>query len=146
MIMKKFFLALCVMFALVGFVSNANADFATGLVIGNMLGGNMLGGNDVSRGGSEANVLYVMPRVSERIKEPLQMRTVVSADTCVRTDGNTLSEDFVNSIDNSGKYEVLQVLRVQNVDTTRCFRYWFTYIEKNYVIPVEQLSQPKTPQ
>jgi len=87
---------------------------------------------------SSAIVLYTLADVSRRVKDPLGIRlSSISIDysrggmediNCKKT----FRELFSQQIEESEKYEILQIVRVF-LGTRACI--WFAYIEKESVLP-----------
>ena len=117
----------------------ARAGFGTGVIVGVMIS------RGQSVGSGDSNVLYVMPRVCERVKEPLEMKMTAtysmyfgphSSDA-----GKSLKELFKETVTGSDKYEILQVTRVLDSKDLAKAVVWFVYIEKELVVPLEKLPK-----
>lgn len=146
--MKGFASALVVISLLFGSAVQARAQvsFLAGMVVGGVL----FGGD--AQGGGSANVLYVLPRASERVRDPLAVRLVSSYEDNFYKGAlakKSLFEIFafsLNSWDSSkmaSKYEILQIVRAIDGSNTERASIWFAYIEKEKVIPLNQLSPLK---
>lgn len=117
--------------------------FLFGVIAGSSLSS---GGTTVHGGDGSANVLYLMPRVAERISDPLAMRVMATAgggDDCAgviarRNFGNmTLRQHFAATVSQPERYEVLQVVRTMRPDGANCL--WFTFIERDKIRPLASL-------
>jgi hypothetical protein len=111
-----------------------------------VLGAGIAGNNDSVGNSGGMNLLYVMPRATERISDPLGMRQ--TSTECLyyngSNNGRTIREAFAATIQDSEQYEMLQVVRTSAADSTGCLRYWITFIEKDKVIPLELLPPVET--
>jgi len=142
-------------------IANAQGGFILGLVTGGLL----FGDGTQTGAGNSANVMYTMARASERVKEPLQIRQVaIGVELYVadsyRPGGDvvlTLEEEFGRAISiyngqakdykkpplkSAETYEILQAARLFN-ERGQIGGILFTFIEKNKVIPLDQLPKLK---
>ncbi len=131
--------------------ARAQMGFITGLAVGSVLFG-----DEKQFSGSGVIVLYTAPRVAERIKDPLNVRM---GNVGYRFGGEgahkSVSELFGDVLSNKNQdrnhvkkldpthYEVLQVLLMPDIQNKNYGTVWFFYIEKNQVIPLEQLPAQK---
>ncbi|MBI2054781.1 MAG: hypothetical protein HYT39_01635 [Candidatus Sungbacteria bacterium] len=149
--MRKFFATGLVGLALLaGPTSVAQAQCLLCGVIGFAIGSSTSGVNatpqDVSGGGGA--VLYIAPRISERITEPLAVRIAstpvagFSSDTGwnYKWKGMTIQQIFEKTVKNPEQFVVLEVMRVVNPSNTNAATFWFAYLEKHKVVPLERLT------
>jgi hypothetical protein len=145
---RKFFVSSIVsLVLLVAIPMTANASVGS-LVAGMLLGSSMSSNDDESvQAEGNANVLYLMPRVIERVTDPLGMRltSVRTLDASFRS-GHSVREIFHGLSFPKGKtaenYEVLQVVRVMDRGDADNPCLWFTYIEKDKIISLNELPAP----
>lgn len=137
-------------------VSLIRAAYAqAGFVLGMVLGSSMSGGDEVI-GSGNANILYVMPRAAERVKDPLKIRlrstdilwfAVDQSKSEFRNDrytgGMHLRQIFARVEPNTESFEVLQVMRVFHPQHVSGASVWFAYTEKENVIPLKNLPKSK---
>ena len=118
--------------------ASAQASFLFGVVVGSALSSGTASSSEVS-----PNVIYSMPRVAERVREPLAIRIVAS--DCFRNsdsrNGKSVMEYFIGSVRDWAEYEILQAVRTTAADNTGCVRIFFAFIEKSKVRPLENLPQ-----
>lgn len=145
--MKKIFLVVLSAIVLFSFAPKANSQsFLLGMVTGALLFG-----DGEQAGGGTGSVVYTLPRASERVKDPLGVRT---SSTSASFSGNynenngvTWRELFNKSIVNEKKkyspndLEILQIVRVINPGNLEYATFWFSYIEKEKVVPLDQLPK-----
>jgi hypothetical protein len=97
---------------------------------------------DGSYSDTAATVIYTISNVSERVKNPLEIR-MASTWGCFKngdmgfTGHPTLRELFERAVKDSQKYEVLQVVRALS-ETSSYATIWFAYIEKESILPLKQ--------
>ncbi len=101
-----------------------------------MIVGSAMSSGSTVQGDAMANILYTAPRVSERVTDPLGMRTAY-----VRAGTDTLREQFSKIRGDAIKFEILQVMRVMDQGNADRVYLWFVYIEKEKVIPLDQLPK-----
>lgn len=128
--------------------AHAQAGFIWGVVAGAML----FGGDDGAAAGSGINVVYTMPRASERVQNPMGIRFVTYRDCGASV---AIWEMFRYALKVNHLYEgtpnpetmqeVLQVVRVFLPSNAGCANFWFAYVDKQSVIPLEKLGQKPTP-
>ncbi len=105
---------------------------------------------DVS--GNGGAILYIAPRISERINEPLAVHIASSLSSGFsdgkernwyrKWQGSTIQEIFDRTVDHSDRYVILEVMRVIQPSEVEAAVFWFAYLEKNKVVPLEKLSPP----
>jgi len=141
---------------LVNIPSVSHADFTTGMIVGGIFGAAISGGSESS--GINENMLYVAPRIGERIADPLSIRLICTNSSLFdagwkrggstwnnRGDqaGKTIQQLFDSTVDNPNQYVILQVVRVINQGNNTSAVFWFAYIEKEKVIPLDKLPPIK---
>jgi len=117
--------------------AQAQASFLFGLVIGMSISPD---GRTIN--GGDQNLLYVLPRAAERIKDPLAMQT--AASECDTYGRQTIREIFESRVYNPKKKEILQVVRTACGGSTTSVVLWFVFTDKENVTPLEKL--PPLPQ
>ena len=132
--MRKLFVSCITSIALLAAIPSM-ASAQSSLLLGMMIGSAMSSGS--IQGDISPNVLYVMPRAAERIKDPLAMRTAQSGPSY---DKYPIRERFNAAIGRGAdNYELLQVVRVADQGNADRIYLWFTYIDKSLVTPLAQL-------
>lgn len=120
----------------------AQAGFGTGIIVGMVLSSS----NNVV-GSGDSNVLYVLPQVNERVKDPLKMKiaaTYLKSFAPGSSDTNKSLEDlFRETISGADRYAILQVIRVLKPQNLQEAVIWFVYIEKELVALLEKPPQAK---
>ncbi len=146
--MHKFFVVGVISFALfVAIPLVAQADFLLGMAVGSAMSS---GDDDQATGNGGGDVLYTAPRIAERISNPLEIRIIASKSQCFSSKGDfsyggncggmAIQEIFNHVIEGKeSQYIILQVKRVVGTNNQWCVL-WFTYIEKDKIIPLEKLS------
>jgi hypothetical protein len=149
--MRKFFVSGLVSLALFASVSStAQAQCLLCGTVGFALGSSTSAHaslQDVSAGSGGA-VLYVAPRISERINDPLGVHIAVSdtrrfsmnrGDSSGPGKGMTIQQIFNITVKEADRYIVLEVMRVINPNYTNVAVFWFAYLEKEKVTPLDKL-------
>jgi hypothetical protein len=137
--MRKLLLALFFCFVLVPGI--AQACLLCGAV------GYALGSNSSQGGGSAGAVLYIAPRIAERIVDPLAVHIVSSATRNYsnigrhvagtdRWEGLTIQQIFERTVQRHEQYVVLEVVRIVHPEENASATFWFTYIEKEKLLPL----------
>ncbi len=119
-----------------------------GFALGSSSGG-------TSAGPSGGAVIYVAPRLAERLAEPLAVRFTSTPPIRFSTSaGNwepgkttiTLQEMFARTLLNAEKFDILEVLRIVDGAHGNVATFWFVYIEKEKLKPLDQLPPPAAKQ
>ena len=152
---RRFGMILILAVLLIGFAASrayAQASFLFGLGAGMLLGS---GGDGTTVAAAGATVIYGTPRVSERVKDPLGIKFASISVRPVSEDlgngsfrlskdvGITLFAMFARVEKNPERYEVLQVVRIFDGQYPYIAAFWFSYVPKESVIPLEQLPSMK---
>jgi len=130
--------------------AHAQASFIFGMVVGSALSSS--GDTTVANQGA-MNIMYVMPRVAERVTDPLGVRS--AASPCYlyseeKPDGwgwtrvyhpYSLREFFAKTVENPDKYTILQAVRTTAATETGCVRMIFAFIENDKIRPLESLPR-----
>ena len=121
-------------------------------VIGYAIGS--AGSSDSSNVGvpKDGMVLYVAPRISERVSNPLDVRIAASQRAGFSNYkywklsmwGSSIQQIFNASVENPQDYSILEVMRVLIPDQNDAAIFWFAYIERDKLLPLEKLSTPST--
>ena len=135
-------------------IPTANAQI--GFLLGTMTGAILFGGDDQQFGASSANVVYTLPRASERVTDPLGIKFASTPKLSFRVPssyngrpsynvdetalGSTIYSLF-RSVESRGNYEILQVIRVIDSQSPATAVFWFAYIEKEKVLSLEALKK-----
>jgi hypothetical protein len=135
------------MFAGIPSIANAQCLLCgiIGFAIGSSTSGAKATPQDVSGGGA---VLYIAPRIAERITEPLSVRIAStpvagfssSTDWTYKWKGMTIQQIFEKTVDKPEQYVVLEVMRVVNPSNPNAANFWFAYLENEKVTPLDKLS------
>jgi hypothetical protein len=158
--MKNLFrTALLAMGLIFGVSQAAHAQmFLLGLGTGLILGS---GGDTTVAGSGGPSVIYVAPRVSERVEDPLGIKMTVvtiwpgnryvrgnsSRGEHLRSKGNLslrqiFSYNWSESLRKEAeKYTILRIVRAIDGQCVRCAAIWFSYIENSKVIPLSRLPK-----
>ncbi|MDP3958247.1 MAG: hypothetical protein Q8Q36_02155 [bacterium] len=149
--MRKFFATSLVGLALLaGIPSVAQAQCLLCGIIGFAIGSSTSGVNahpqDVSGGGGA--VLYIAPRISERITEPLAVRIASTpvagfssgTEWKYKWKGTTIQQIFEKTVEKPEQFVVLEVMRVVSPSDINAATFWFAYLEKDKVVPLERLT------
>jgi hypothetical protein len=137
--MRKFFasgLTALALLATVPSVAYAQTSFIFGMIVGAALSSD---GQSTSGDGT-ANVLYLMPRAAERIKDPLALRT--GASDCAQFGKLTIKQTFEAKMHNAAKMEIVQVVRTSCGGSTSSVALWFVFTERENIVPPHQLPPP----
>ncbi|MES2203550.1 MAG: hypothetical protein V4474_04485 [Patescibacteria group bacterium] len=138
--MRKLIVAGLVGLSLLAAPSAKAGGFILGMVVASM----MSSGSHTLQA-DMPNVLYVMDRVAERVTDPLGMRTGTMSIRDMN--GITIRGAFKKMFEAAGRpqadenHEILQVLRVSHEGTGGIIYLWFTYIEKDKLVPIEKLPK-----
>lgn len=136
--MKKAIVLLLLVLALIGVsapVANAQISFLFGVAVGASLSG----GDKVVNGGISGNTIYILPRVSERVKNPLSIQFAQFDFWQDANNGMSLYTMFKRVEPAAERYEVLEVLRMIKPANQAQAVFWFAYTEKGNVLPLEVL-------
>ncbi len=120
-------------------VAHSQVSFLLGLGAGALLFG------DGEQSGSSAGVLYTLPDVSKRVKNPLEIRlSSISGRFDLNSKGGGASglrywDLFILAIEKQdpSKFEILQIVRVFRGDDPHRAAIWFAYIEKEKVLSAQ---------
>lgn len=123
-------------------LANANI-FALGL-----LAAAAAGSDSVEEENVGVNVLYTLPRVRERLVNPLGVRLVSTPalrldcqpDDGVCRKGMTLVELFQEEVKEADKFVLLQVLRVMHRSDSYKAYFWFVFTEPENLRPISELE------
>jgi len=112
----------------------------TSFILGAVFGALLFGDGDQT--GTAATIIYTVPEVSKRVKNPLEIRMVsiqgsFSEDYGQFIGRHTLRELFEKSVKDSKKYEILQVVRVFKGDSPQYAAIWFAYIERENLLSLK---------
>lgn len=149
---NKFVSALVVTVAMFVSIPAAQAQCLLCGVIGFALGSSSGDNASPMRAGGGGSVLYVAPRIAERISNPLEVHIAstnylrfykISDRVPEYTMGHTVQQVFDKTVPNSGKYVILEVMRVISPENASVAVFWFAYIEKEKMHSLESLVQPK---
>jgi len=113
----------------------------TSFLLGTAFGALLFGDGDHT--GTAATVIYTLPKASERVKNPLEIRMASIQGSFAHRYSNyfgqrTLRELFGESVKNPEKYEIIQVVRVFTGESPQGAAIWFAYIEKESLLPLKQ--------
>lgn len=138
--MRLFFAAMTAVTMLFGSmqVAQAQASFLLGMLLGSAMSGDVVQGSE-----GNPNLVYVAPRVAERVKDPMDLRFV---SVGFRNDnglyGMTMRQLFARALPNpkeADKYEVVQIIRIASQGSAYDPYVWFTYIDRSLLIALEKL-------
>lgn len=94
--------------------------------------------------------LYEMPRAQERVKNPLEMRVVSTANTSFshgsHLRAHSLLELFQTTLGKdtpASRFEIIYVALAPDPSSKSYAAVWFFYITKDHVIPINELPPPK---
>lgn len=115
-------------------------------VAGYMIGSS---GAGQSTGAGGGNTLYVAPRISERLGDPLAVHIAASDMWTFSSKlwgnegahGATLRDLFANSVEEYEKFTILEVKRVISPGNIKKAVFWFAYIEKDQLKPLSELPE-----
>ncbi|MDP3999704.1 MAG: hypothetical protein Q8P76_03905 [bacterium] len=116
-----------------------------------MVTGAVLFGGDETTVGNSSNIIYTLPRASERVKDPLAIRLQSKEFNFAQEyagnygGGKTLRALFHEIVRDAGKFTILQVVRVFDESKQESATIWFAYTETSNVIPLEKLPPRKKP-
>lgn len=138
--MKRVISLLSLVLALIGAsasVANAQISFLFGVAVGASLSG----GDQVVNGGISGNTIYILPRVSERVKNPLSIQ--FAQFDFWQNANNSMSLYSMFKIVEPGAegYEVLEVVRVIKPANQTQAVFWFAYTVKSNVLSLEVLPK-----
>ncbi len=143
--MSKFLATLLLSFSLFLPAPAANAQCLLCGVIGFALGS----ADSDQYGGGSGNVIYVAPRISERLlADPLEVKITTSGRLyMVRGSfknfaGSSIQEIFDMTVLDSQKYTVLEVMRMVGPSSLDTTYFWFAYIENEKMRPLSDLPPP----
>lgn len=131
---------------MLGFGVTAPMRAEGGFLLGAVTGALLFGGDDVTVG-SSSSILYTAPRVSERVKDPLKMKMVATDNSsftkdcygpCDVVNGKSIEDMFYILVKDGSKYEILQVVRIFSNSSNSAASIWFTYIDKSFMIPLNE--------
>ncbi len=88
-------------------------------------------------------VLYTVPRIAERVKNPLDV--MMESTDGTYPNGETLQQKFYHVVRNADQYVILEVLRFFGPEHPSRIILVFTYTERRNVIPIEKLPPEKKP-
>lgn len=146
--MKKTANALAMSALLISGLTVAQPAQGGGFLLGLATGAILFGGDETTVGNG-SNIIYTLPRVSERVKDPLLIRLVsqeLSFDiTGYGGAGKTLWELFKERVENADKFTILQIVRVFDESQQTRAAIWFAYTETTNIIPLEKLPARKKP-
>lgn len=115
----------------------SQAGFMAGLATGALLFG------DGDHPGTAATVIYTLPKVSERVKNSLEIKMVAIYGYFAPTPMEkhlgelSLQQIFDQAVKKSDKFVILQVARFIKGDYPVGAAIWFAYIEKENVLPLK---------
>lgn len=148
--MRKLFVGgLLALAMLVGSVTTAQAQCAGCFIFGYILGSSTGGSTDVQeRAATNGEVIYVLPRLAERINDPLDIRVATTGQQSFEagSKGGWSFQDLFNELlgDKSDKYTVLRVKEVLDPQNpTWRSAYWFYFIENEKLKPLDLLPPPQ---
>lgn len=146
--MRKIFVNVLASFVLLTGASVAQAQCLLCGIVGFALGSSASSAAGNAGGGGA--VLYIAPRIPERITDPLGVRLVASRQMGFSDQywknpmgGATIQNIFDKTVAGSNQYVVLEVVRVIAPEQNEVAVFWFAYIEKGKVLPLEKLPSPK---
>ncbi len=142
--MLKFLFAFLVSASFFFPVTIANAQSIFYSAFGYALGSTS---TDGYRGGGGGNIIYMAPRVAERLKvDPLEVRlmSTVSLDvyTPRKTGGKSIQEIFSSVVRESEKFTLLEVILIIDQSDPSGANFWFAYIEKEKLRSLSDLASP----
>lgn len=125
------------LFAGIPSIAHAQASFIFGMIVGTALSSD---GNSVGAGDSTANMLYLMPRAAERIKDPFALQT--GASDCFQYGKLTFKQMFDATVYDVAKKEIVQILRVTCNGSTNRIVLWFVFTDRENIVPLDKLPPP----
>lgn len=136
--MRSFFTAIAAMILVA--CTQAPAHSQVGFLLG-LGAGAMIAGGDAHSGAS-SNILYTLPRASERVVSPLKMRHSVKGT--YGHPGQTLQQYFEATFDKPASASTFEILQVSRATGNGEVVYlWFLYTEKDNVLALEKLPVRK---
>lgn len=103
---------------------------------------------------ADSTVLYILPDLSNRIKNPLLIRMATTKNMTFsnanylsvdnKAFGRSIYELFLETVPSAQNYELLQVIKAIDEIKQDDATIWFAYIEKDKVLPLVQ-EQAKKP-
>lgn len=149
--MKKILSAVLSVFLVLGAAQAAQAQLV--FLAGMGVGAAMTSGDDNCRSYSEQNyvrVMYQLPKLAERVKDPLSVAFVVIKDDLAFNGGGggqleniSMRDVFASAVRPRGpaeKFEILEVAMYINRDDPRQATIWFAYCPKEQVASNELFS------
>lgn len=117
--------------------AHAQISFLFGVAVGASLSG----GDQVVNGGISGNTIYILPRVSERVKNPLSIQFAQFDFWQDANNGMSLYTMFKRVEPVAERYEVLEVVRMIKPANQAQAVFWFAYTEKSNVLSLEALPK-----
>ena len=113
---------------------------AQGFIVGIVVGMALSSDGKSPGGGDMSNVLYLMPRATERIRDPLELHTVASH--CDSYGKQSLRQVFKGTVHREhADKEILQVVRVPCNGNTSALVLWFVFTDKSNLRALAELPQ-----
>lgn len=147
--MKKLVLAF-VMMVMVVAVATPRAEAQLAWFIGGYLFGSM--NSDDVNGSSQQDVVYQITRVSERVTDPLEVRTTSTGNYF---SGGKLSKRNFSlkelfdlallksniAVETADHYTILRIIRKFSFNKDTYASYWFEYISNEFIRDISELDQ-----
>jgi hypothetical protein len=83
----------------------------------------------------DPNIVYIMPKLDQRVKNPMGVRC--KSVRYYASYGDSLWSIFSSTVSDASKYVILKVVRVPFESNPDTAAFWFDYIEKEYVVPLD---------